>query len=112
MLRALIIVFACLAAGEVLLHLTHLKRPASIVGLLILFGLLQAGWVKEAWFKPMTEFLMQHMMLLMIPACVALMDYFSIVAHDFWSIAIATVASSVLVLLSSAKTHEIFRRHK
>ena len=67
----------------------------------------------------MTEFLMQHMMLLMIhmmllmiPACVALMDYFSIVAHDFWSIAIATVASSVLVLLSSAKTHEILRRHK
>ena len=55
---------------------------------------------------------MQHMMLLMIPACVALMDYFSIVAHDFWSIAIATVASSVLVLLSSAKTHEILRRHK
>ena len=102
MLRALIIVFACLAAGEVFLHLTHLKLPASIVGLLILFGLLQAGWVKEAWFKP----------LLMIPACVALMDYFSIVAHDFWSIAAATVASSVLVLLSSAKTHEILRRHK
>ena len=104
MLRALIIVFACLAAGEVLLHLTHLKLPASIVGLLILFCLLKAGWVKEAWFKPMTEFLMQHM--------VALMDYFSIVAHDFWSITIATVASSVLVLLSSAKTHEILRRHK
>ena len=103
MLRALIIVFACLAAGEVFLHLTHLKLPASIVGLLILFGLLKAGWVKEAWFKPM---------LLMIPACVALMDYFSIVAHDFWSIAAATVASSVLVLLSSAKTHEILRRHK
>lgn len=112
MLRALIIVFACLGAGEVLLHFTHLKLPASIVGLLILFSLLKVGWVKESWFKPMTDFLMQHMMLLMIPACVALMDYFSIVVQDFWTIALATVASTVLVLLSSAKTHEILRKRQ
>ncbi|OAM29055.1 MULTISPECIES: CidA/LrgA family protein [Eikenella] len=112
MLRALIIVFACLAAGEVFLHFTHLKLPASIAGLLILFGLLQAGWVKDTWLKPLTEFLMQHMMLLMIPACVALMDYFSIVVLDFWSIVLATLASTILVLLSSAKTHEILRKRQ
>ncbi|MDO4694768.1 MAG: CidA/LrgA family protein [Eikenella sp.] len=112
MIRAFAIIFACLAAGELLVRLTGLKLPASIPGLLLLFVLLQLGWVKAEWFKQITDFLMQNLMLLLIPPCVALMDHLDLIARDFWSITLATIASSILVLLASAKTHEWMRKRR
>lgn len=110
MIRALFIIFVCLAAGELLIRLSGLKLPASIIGLLLLFGLLQLGWVKTEWFCQITDFLMQNLMLLLIPPCVGLMNYLDLLADGFWPITLATVASSILVLFISAKTHELMRK--
>ncbi|WP_197457686.1 CidA/LrgA family protein, partial [Snodgrassella sp. CFCC 13594] len=36
----------CLAVGQGVVYLTHLRFPASIIGMGMLFVLLQLGWVK------------------------------------------------------------------
>lgn len=112
MIRAFAVIFACLVAGEVVVRLLQLKLPASIIGLLLLFGLLQLGWAKVEWFRQMTDFLMQNLMLLLIPPCVALMNYLDLLAADFWPITLATIGSSILVLLASAATHELIRKRR
>ena len=110
MIRALCIVFGCLALGQIIVISSGLRFPASIVGMGVLFALLQLGWVKVAWLQKMTDLLMQNLSLFLVPPCVAVMDYLGVVQRDFWSIGVATVISTFLVLYVSAKTHEMIRR--
>lgn len=110
MIRALAILFACLAVGELIIYLTGIKLPSGIIGLLVLFGLLQAKLAKPDWFKPITDFLMQNLMLILIVPCVALVEYLDLLAKDAWAIIISAVGSSVLVLLATTKTHEWARK--
>lgn len=110
MIRAFTIIFACLAAAELLIYFTGIKLPPSILGLLILFTLLQMGKVKAEWFKPITDFLMGNLMLFIIPPCVALVEHLDLLAKDVWVIIIATASSSILVMFATAKTHEWLRK--
>lgn len=110
MIRALCIVFACLAVGHWVVTFAHLRFPASIVGMGVLFALLQLGWVKAEWMQAMTDVLMQNLSLFLVPPCVAVMDYLALVQRDWLSITVATVVSTFLVLYVSAKTHEWVRR--
>lgn len=109
MIRALTIILGCLAVGELVIYLTDLPFPSSIIGLLILFILLEKQLVKPDWFKPITDFLMQNLMLMLIVPCVALVEYLDLLGKDAFAIIIAAMGSSVLVLLSTAKTHEWLR---
>lgn len=110
MIRALTLIFACLAAGEFLVRLSGIRLPPSIIGLLVLFALLHSGKVKAEWFKPITDFLMQNLMLMLLPPCIALVNYLDLLADGFLPITLATVGSSILVILATAKTHEWIRK--
>lgn len=112
MIRAFTIIFACLAVAELVIYLTAIKLPPSILGLLILFTLLQTGKVKAEWFKPITDFLMQNLMLFIIPPCVALVQYLDLLADNAWVIIISAFSSSLLVLFATAKTHEFLRKRQ
>ena len=109
MIRAFFIVFACLALGELVVKLLGLRLPPSIIGLLTLFLLLHSGVVREEWIKPLADFLMQYMLLLLVPPCVAVMNYYGLIAKDFWAILGASVLSTALVLLVTGKVHEVAR---
>ena len=110
MIRALCIVFGCLAIGQAIVYLTGAKFPASIFGMGVLFALLQLGWVKLAWMQKITDVLMQNLSLFLVPPCVAVMSYLDLVARDFWSITVATVVSTFLVLFVTGKVHQLLRR--
>lgn len=110
MIRALTILCACLAVGEIVVYCSGIRLPASIIGLLVLFFLLHRGWVQADWFKPVTDFLMQNLMLMLIVPCVALINYLELLAQDAWAIMTAAAGSSICVLLTTAKTHEWLRQ--
>lgn len=112
MIRAITIILACLAMGELVIYLTQIKLPSSIIGLLILFGLLQSGKVKTEWFKPLTDFLMQNLLLMLIVPCVALIEYLDLLAKDIGAIFVSSVGSTILVLFATAKTHECLSRKR
>lgn len=110
LVRALFIVFACLAVGEAVVGLTGVRFPASIIGMGVLFVLLQLKWVKVAWLQPMTDVLMQNLSLFLVPPCVAVMDYLDVLRGDWVAILTATVVSTLLVMWVSGKSHEWMRR--
>ena len=49
MIRQCSILFGCLALGELIVYLTGIKLPSSIIGMLLLTLFLQLGWIKLEW---------------------------------------------------------------
>ena len=49
MIRQCSILFGCLAFGELVVYLTGIKLPSSIIGMLLLTLLLKLKWIKLEW---------------------------------------------------------------
>lgn len=111
MIRQCFILFGCLALGELIVYLTHIQLPSSIIGMLLLTLFLQLGWVKLQWVQGLCDFLVANLGFFFVPPGVALMLYFDIIAAEFWPIVTATLVSTVLVLIVTGWVHQIVRKY-
>ena len=73
MIRQCSILFGCLALGELIVYLTGIKLPSSIIGMLLLTLFLQLGWIKLEWVQGLTNFLVANLGFFFVPSGVALM---------------------------------------
>ena len=111
MVRQCFILFGCLALGELIVFLTGVRLPSSIIGMLLLTLFLQLGWIKLEWVQGLSNFLVANLGFFFVPSGVALMLYFDIIAAQFWPIVIATVVSTIIVLVVTGWTHQIIRKY-
>ncbi len=111
MIRQCSILFGCLALGELVVWLTGIKLPSSIIGMLLLTTFLKLGWIKLHWVQGMSDFLVANLGFFFVPPGVALMLYFDIITAQFWPIVIASAVSTVLVLVVTGWIHQLTRRH-
>lgn len=111
MVKQCTILFGCLALGELIVWAVGVSLPGSIMGMLLLTAFLQMGWVKLEWVKGISDFLVSNLGFFFVPPGVALMLYFDVIAAEFWPIVIATLVSTVIVLLVTGWTHQIVRRY-
>ncbi len=112
MIRQCVIIFGCLAIGELIVAVTGIKLPASIIGMLLLTLLLKLGWVKVAWVKGISDFLVKNLPLFFVPPGVAVMLYLDLIEANFWTIVVASVGSTIIVLALTGWTHQILRKSK
>lgn len=112
MIRQCAILFGCLALGELIVFLTGIKLPSSIIGMLLLTLFLKLGWIKLHWVQGMSDLLVANLGFFFIPPGVALMLYFDIIAAEFWPIAIASLVSTLLVLVVTGWVHQLIRKIK
>ena len=110
MIRQCAVLFGCLALGELIVYFTGVKLPSSIIGMLLLALFLKIGWVKLKWVQGLSDFLVANLGFFFVPSGVALMLYFDVIEAQFWSILIASVVSTLLVLLVTGWVHQIIRR--
>ena len=106
MVRQCFILFGCLALGEIIVRTLGIKLPASIVGMLILTLLLQLKVVKLEWVRGLTDFLIANLGFFFVPPGVALMLYFDLIKAEVMPIALATLLSTIIVLLITGQTHQ------
>ena len=99
MVKQCTILFGCMALGELLVKITGVA------------AFLEMGWIKLEWVKQISDFLLSNLGFFFVPPGVALMLNFGTIAKDFWAIAIATLVSTILVLLSTGWTHQIVRKY-
>ncbi|MBO5155883.1 MAG: CidA/LrgA family protein [Prevotella sp.] len=111
MIRQCSILFGCMAVGELIVWLTGLRLPSSIIGMLLLTLLLKLGWIKLEWVKGLTDFLIANLGFFFVPPGVALMLYFDIIQAQLLPIVTATLVSTVIVLVVTGQVHQIVRRH-
>ena len=112
MIRQCAILFGCLALGELAVYLTGIKLPSSIIGMLLLTLFLKLNWIKLRWVQGISDFLVENLGFFFVPAGVALMLHFDIITAQFWPIAVASVISTLLVLVFTGWIHQLIRKIK
>ena len=110
MIRQCSILFGCLALGELIVYVTGIKLPSSIIGMLLLTLFLKLGWIKLRWVQGLSDFLVANLAFFFVPPGVALMLYFDVISAEFWPIAIATIVSTILVLSVTGWVHQLVRK--
>lgn len=110
MIRQCFILFGCLALGEAIVALTGVKLPSSIIGMLLLTLFLKIGIVKLEWVRGLTDFLIANLGFFFVPPGVALMLYFDIIQAELIPITVATVVSTICVLLVTGHTHQLTKK--
>ena len=108
-LKAFFVVFGCLFLGEVFIRLTHLPLPASIIGLLLLFFALQTGVVELKTVQSLAKIMLDYLVLMVVPACISIMQYLDIIQKELWILLLATSLSTFLVLIATGRTYQVVR---
>ncbi|MTG97385.1 MULTISPECIES: CidA/LrgA family protein [Myroides] len=112
LIKQVAIIIGCLAFGELLIYLTGIKLPSSIIGLILLWTLLKIGWVKVESISGFTDFLIKNMGIFFVPPCVAMLNYFGILSESIIPIIIATLVSTALVIFVTGLSHQFLRRKR
>lgn len=112
MIRQCAILFGCLALGELIVYLTGIKLPSSIIGMLLLTLFLKLRVIKLHWVQGMSDFLVSNLGFFFIPPGVALMLYFDLIAAEWLPIVVATLVSTLLVLVVTGWIHQLTRKLK
>ncbi|MGB9098991.1 CidA/LrgA family protein [Erwinia sp.] len=99
-LRAFVILYLCLYAGNLVASVLPVTIPGSILGMLILFFLLALQLLPVDWVKPGSTLLIRYMGLLFVPISVGIMSYTDILSAQFGPIVVSCVASTFIVLLT------------
>ena len=107
MIRQCAILFGCLALGELIVYFTGVKLPSSIIGMLLLTLFLKLKWIKLGWVKGLADFLVANLGFFFVPPGVALMLYLDLIKAQFIPIVVATVISTLLVLIVTGWVHQI-----
>lgn len=110
MLRQCTIIFGCLAVSELIVSVTRLPLPSSIIGMVLLTTLLKTGWIKLAWVKDISDFMLQNIAFFFVPSGVAIMLYLDILEASVWPIVIASVASTIITLTVTGWVHQTMRK--
>ena len=105
------IVFAFLALGELIVWLTGVKLPSSIIGMLLLTLSLKLGIVRLRHVDLVGNFLVKNLGFFFVPPGVALMLYFDIIEAQLIPIVVASAVSTVIVLVITGWVHQIMRHH-
>ncbi|QNL49766.1 CidA/LrgA family protein [Olivibacter sp. SDN3] len=112
MMKQWTFIFICLALGELIVAVTGLKLPASIVGMLLLTFFLKLKWIKVDAVDKAAAVLLHNMGLFFVPAGVAIICYVDVISRSFWSIIIASMVSTVVILAVTGWTHQLLRKKR
>ena len=95
-LSQFLIILGFTFAGEALQRLVPLPIPASVWGLLLLFGALCLGLVKLEQIKETGHFLASILPVLFVAPTVGIIEYWSLISSNLLPIVLILVATTVL----------------
>lgn len=102
MLKAILTLFLCLAAGNVITHVTGLPLPGGVIGLVILLVVLIWHRGPDQQLRETGHFLLKNMTILFIPASAGLITQLPALKQDALAIGIAITVSTVLGMAVTA----------
>jgi holin-like protein len=110
--KQLMIILAISFLGYGLQIIFHLPIPGAVIGMLLLFLLLQTKLIKLEMIEDLCGFLLSNMSFFFIPAGVGLVVSFTSLKDNWIGVLLIIVASTALVWLVTAFTVKLFRRGK
>lgn len=104
------ILFAFLAAGELIVAVTGIPVPSNIIGMLLLTAALKTRVVRISWVDRISDFLVRNLGFFFVPAGVGLMRCLGVIKGELLPIMIATIASTFAIIAVTGWTHQYARR--
>ena len=98
----LALLWAIYLLSDFLVALTGLPIPASVLGIIILFGLLCLGVIKLEQVEGMADFLLKHLVFFFIPIVAGLMEWGGMFKAHGLTLAFAIAVSSLASLFACA----------
>ena len=106
------LIFGFLAIGELIVWLTGIKLPSSIIGMLLLTACLQLKWINLRRVEGIANFLVKNLGFFFIPPGVALMLHLNIIKAQLLPIIAASVVSTVVVIIVTGQIHQLVRKYQ
>ena len=100
------IILAHLVAGNLISTLIGGFIPGSVVGMVLMFISLLTGIVKDYQIRTVSTFLTDNMTMFFIPAFMGIMDLWGIIRMNIVAWVAVVVATTLMVLLSTAFTQD------
>ncbi len=94
--------------GTLVSHLMMPIIPGSVIGMILLFLLLQLGLVKEVYLEGLVKGLMENMTLFFLPSAVGIVTILPLVGDNILAISLSVVISTILVLLCVGLCQQFF----
>jgi holin-like protein len=98
--------------GNWVSRLTHLPIPGSIVGLILLFALLQLRMVKLQWVEVGGNWLISNMLLFFVPSALGIIQYGSLVKSEGLQLVLVIGMSTAAVMITTGLFAEKFTQWK
>lgn len=99
-----------LALGELVVWLTGIPIPSSIIGMLLLTVSLHYKIVRLQWVDTLATFLVHNLGFFFVPAGVGLITSLGILSDELLPIVIASVGSTVIIIAVTGQTHQFVRK--
>lgn len=101
------IIIAISLIGEILANLLPFTIPASVYGLFIMLLALVAKIIKPSQIKETSEFLLDVMPIMFVPASVGLMVSWGLLKEILVPVLIVSVLGTLIVMIVSGKTVDV-----
>lgn len=104
------VLFGFLAAGELIVWLTSVPVPSSIIGMILLAASLQSGRLRLNQVEQFADFLTRNLGFFFVPAGVGVIRCLGLIADQWVPIVTATVVSTFIIIAVTGWTHQWSRR--
>lgn len=113
------IIFLFLALGELIVYITKIPVPSSIIGMLLLTFALSRDIVKPSQIEKVCNSLLKNLGFFFVPAGIGLMKCLGLLREQWFPIVTATVLSTFAVLFVTGHSLQLtrhitslFKRHE
>lgn len=93
-----VIVFSVLYFSAYLIDKLNITFPSPVLGIIILFTLLELKIVKDIWIKDFCEFILKDMILFFIPLFVGIVSYCNVVIKNIVPILITVILTTLFIM--------------
>lgn len=106
------ILYVLFLIGEWIADIFNLLIPGSVIGMILLLGLLFIRGVKLEWIEQGAGFMVRHLTFFFIPATVGIMQYYDIFAGKGFMLVIIVLISTILVMVVSGLMGQLLWQRK
>ncbi|KOP72661.1 LrgA [Lysinibacillus sp. FJAT-14745] len=104
--------YVILFAGNSIARLLHLPIPGSIIGLVLLFLLLQFHIIKLEWIELGAGLLLSELLLFFIPSAIGVIDYTALFGVQGVKAVLVIVLSAIVVMFATGFTAQLLGQRK
>lgn len=79
----------------------HIPIPGSIIGMILLFLLLESGWIRLNWVEAGAAWLLAELLLFFIPSAIGVMKYSSLLEADGLQVLAVVLLGTFAVMAGS-----------